>query len=363
MISGPPGCGDGDSRNPADFLAQLSQRAQRVWFRSHDFFSHPILSAGRLKLDATSTVSSERNRWCLVSRLSSCTGVGIAGIESMSEITEQGLVRLPELDQPWRRLPAIVGVSLVIWCGVLAVFGLFLELSRVTPPYPEPIEAQLVDLPISGLAGGGGGSPGAAHVSPAPKVAKAIPINKTRPKTPHVARPHPVRTVTDDALSSHELMKTQPVAPPATYDISKSTSKPEADANPPIAQPSGTVGSREGGVGNGTGTGAGNGVGAGSGTGAGGGFGSGGNGPEPIYAPAPTIPDDMRDEVLEAVAIARFQVSSKGTFVVSLTKPTDFSRLNNIILETLRTWRFHPASRNGVAIDSDAQIRLLITVQ
>ena len=58
----------------------------------------------------------------------------------------------------------------------------------------------------------------------------------------------------------------------------------------------------------------------------------------------------MRDEVLEAVAVARFQVSSNGDFVVSLTKPTDYSRLNDST-ETLRTWRFHPASRNGVAID------------
>jgi protein TonB len=281
----------------------------------------------------------------------------------MSEITEQGLVRLPELDKPWHRLPAIIGLSAVIWCGVLTAFGLFLELSRVAPPSPEPIEAQLVDLPISGLAGGGGGSPGAAHVSPAPKVAKAIPVNKTRPKTPHVARPHPIRTVTDDALPSHELVKTEPISPVTTPDKSKLKSKPEADSNAPTGQPNGTVGSGEGVVGNGTGTGAGNGVGAGSGTGAGGGFGSGGNGPEPIYSPAPTIPDDMRDEVLEAVAVARFQVSSNGNFVVSLTKPTDYSRLNDIILETLQTWRFHPASRNGVAIDSDAQIRLLITVQ
>jgi hypothetical protein len=84
----------------------------------------------------------------------------------MSEITEQRFVRLPELDEPWHRLPAIIGISLVIWCGVLAVFGLFLELSRVAPPSPAQIEAQLVDLPIGGLAGGGGGSPGAAHVSP-----------------------------------------------------------------------------------------------------------------------------------------------------------------------------------------------------
>jgi periplasmic protein TonB len=281
----------------------------------------------------------------------------------MSDITEQGLLRLPDLDQPWHRLPAIVGVSLVIWCGVLIAFGLFLELADVAPPSPEPIEAHLIDLPASGLRGGGGGSPVAAHVSLAPKIAKAIPVANAKPKTSHVARSHSVRAVTDDILRSHELVKSEPIAPPATPDNSKLTSKPQVISSPPVAQTSGTVGTGEGGIGNGTGTGTGNGVGPGSGTGAGGDFGSGGNGPEPIYAPAPTIPDDMRDEVLEAVAVARFQVSSNGTFVVSLTKPTDFSRLNDSILETLRTWRFHPASRNGVAIDSDAQVRLLITVQ
>jgi protein TonB len=281
----------------------------------------------------------------------------------MNEITEQGLARLPDLDQPWHRLPAIVGVSVVIWCGVLIAFGLLLKLAAVAPPSPEPVEAHLVDLPISGLAGGGGGSPGAAHVSPAPKIAKAIPVAKAKPKAPHVARPHPAKRVADDVLHSEELAKTQPIAPPVPPDNSKLSSKPEVNSNPSAAQTDGSVGSGEGAIGNGTGTGTGNGVGPGSGTGAGGGFGSGGNGPEPIYAPAPTIPDDMRDELLEAVAVARFQVSSNGDFVVSLTKPTDFSRLNDIILETLRTWRFHPASRNGVAIDSDAQIRLLITVQ
>lgn len=298
-----------------------------------------------MKLDSTNAVSS----WQTVTRSST-------NIESQ-------MTRLPEFDEPWHRLPMVVGVSVVLWFGVLVAFGLFLGLTRLAPPSPEPIEAQLIDLPISGLAGGGGGSPGAAHVSPAPKVAKAVPVAKPKPMTSHLARPHPVRTMTDDALPSHELVKTRPVAPPATPDNSKLISKPAADSNPPVVQADGAVGSGEGGAGNGTGTGAGNGVGAGTGSGAGGGFGSGGSGPEVVYSAAPTIPDDMRDEVLEAVAVARFQVSSRGDVVVSLTKPTDFSRLNDIILETLRTWRFHPASRNGVAIDSEAQIRLLITVQ
>src|SRR5271166_2228863 len=128
----------------------------------------------------------------------------------MSEITDQSLVRLPELDQPWHRLPAIVGVSLVIWCGVLLAFGLLLQLAAITPPSPEPIEAHLIDQPVSGLRGGGGGSPGDAHVAPAPKIAKPIPFAKAKPKAPHVARPHPVRRMTDDVLHSEELVKAQP---------------------------------------------------------------------------------------------------------------------------------------------------------
>jgi periplasmic protein TonB len=170
--------------------------------------------------------------------------------------------------------------------------------------------------------------------------------------------------VTDHAMPSHKLVKTEPLVVPAPKPASlKATSTTESAANTSPAQVSRAVGAGEGGVGSGTGTGAGVGTGAGSSAGAGGGFGSGGSGPEPTYAPAPTIPDDMRDEVMEAVAVARFRVSSTGEVVVSLTKPTDYSRLNDVILQTLRTWRFHPASRNGVAIDSDAQIRLLITVQ
>src|SRR5271154_6785810 len=144
----------------------------------------------------------------------------------MSEITDQDLIRLPDLDQPWHRLPAIVGVSLVIWCGVLLAFGLLLELAAIAPPSPEPIEAHLIDMPVSRLRGGGGGSPGAVRVSPAPKIARAIPGAKAKPKAPHVARPHPVRTMTDDILRSHELAKAPPIAPPATPDHSKLTSQP-----------------------------------------------------------------------------------------------------------------------------------------
>jgi len=71
----------------------------------------------------------------------------------------------------------------------------------------------------------------------------------------------------------------------------------------------------------------------------------------------------MRDEVMEAVAIARFKVMHDGQVFVSLSKATEFERLNSIIVQKLREWRFAPAVSNGVPVDSDAEVRLLITVQ
>jgi protein TonB len=49
--------------------------------------------------------------------------------------------------------------------------------------------------------------------------------------------------------------------------------------------------------------------------------------------------------------------------IVSLAKATEFDRLNDVILDTLREWRFHPAMSKGVAIDSQAEVRLLVTVR
>jgi len=111
------------------------------------------------------------------------------------------------------------------------------------------------------------------------------------------------------------------------------------------------------------GAGSGGGVGPSSGNGRGGSFGGGSNDPRAIYAPVPTIPDDLRDEVLEATAIALFHVSREGKATVSLVSPTEFDELNDLILNTLRKWRFRPALKGGVAVDSAAEVRLMITVQ
>lgn len=274
-------------------------------------------------------------------------------------MTPPSSARFPALDEPWRRLPLVMLVSLVVWGALLLAFGILLEFTPRPSSDLETVDARIIEVPATGLAGGGGGSPSAAESSSETKAAKAPPIAKSKPRKSSAVRAHQVEPEPKDSRTTYETEKTKPSPYVPETEIPKASSQPEAAANPTSDQPGGGGAAGEQGIGSGTGSG----VGYGSGTGVGGGFGTGGSGPEAIYAPVPAIPDDMRDEVLEAVAVARFQVSHDGKAIVSLTKPTDFSRLNDIILETLRQWRFRPASRNGVAVDSSAEIRLLITVQ
>jgi protein TonB len=274
-----------------------------------------------------------------------------------------GNAALSGFDEPWRRLPLLTVLALALWGGVLVVFGLALKSTR-PPTVPEAVDVRIVEMPPKGLAGGGGGTLSTQTQSkPKPAIA-AAPI-ESRPKPLRAARSRQVASNSHKTALQHIPKPKVPLPPivsaPGSNAALYREVKPVPSSNVAAATISGTT--IQHGVGSGNGAGRGNGVGEGAGSGSGGGFGTGGNGPQAIYAPVPSIPDDMRDEVLEAVAVARFSVSHDGSAVVSLSKPTEFSRLNNVILKTLRKWRFHPASRNGVAIDSDAEVRLLITVQ
>src|SRR5208282_4657623 len=82
-----------------------------------------------------------------------------------------------------------------------------------------------------------------------------------------------------------------------------------------------------------------------------------------IYAPTPVIPDDLREDVIQTEAVARFNVSFDGTSEVTLEKPTSSPRLNQVLLDTLKQWKFFPAVKNGVAIPSTFEVRIPISVQ
>jgi periplasmic protein TonB len=232
------------------------------------------------------------------------------------------------LDDPARRLLWIIPAAIAIWAILLSAFSLILMRTAVMPEAEtKPIEAQLVEIPkeIGGLQGNGGA------IHPA---APAIPHPKAAPK------PHPVA----------HAKKAAPLPPVirSPYGTEKSTAAPGVEAPP--GAPAGPE--SEGGE-----------SGSETGEGSGGGIGTDTVGARAIYAPTPVIPDDLREDVMQTEAVARFNVSFDGTSEVTLEKPTTSPRLNQVLLDTLKQWKFFPAVKNGVAIASSFQVRIPISVQ
>jgi protein TonB len=80
-------------------------------------------------------------------------------------------------------------------------------------------------------------------------------------------------------------------------------------------------------------------------------------------APTPNIPDDIRGDAFQGVALAHFKVSYNSDVEITLLHPTSSPRLNGILLDTLKQWRFFPAMKNGVAVDSEFDVRIPISIR
>jgi len=66
-----------------------------------------------------------------------------------------------------------------------------------------------------------------------------------------------------------------------------------------------------------------------------------------------------------AAAAARtpHQATIDGSSEVALEKPTSNPRLNQVLLDTLKQWKFLPAVKDGVAINSTFEVQIPISVQ
>jgi periplasmic protein TonB len=250
-----------------------------------------------------------------------------------------------DFDEPWRRLPWVVLAALIAWIAMLGAFTRVLEQKPPPQPPPTTIEARIVELPppTAGLQGGGGPAKAIAH--PAPTLPKPVPIAKPKPPPIRHAKklkPHPV------------------IAEPSPFGTAKHVEEPEPESRSIASKgPSGgATGRAAGGASEGEA-----GIGGGTGSGSGAGLGSDSSGARAMYAPAPTIPDDMRETTFSTVAVARFKVSPDGDVTVTLVKPTPNPRLNQILLDTLKQWKFFPAMKDGIAIDSEFEVRIPIAVQ
>lgn len=227
------------------------------------------------------------------------------------------------LDRPWRRVPGLIAGAIVLWIALLVGFARLLE--HAPPPEAPPVtlNASIVELPPAA------GNPGGAPPAPAHKVhPKVIPHKPVpRPRVVHRAPP------AAPALPSKKVAPAAPAAP-AKSGAGASREAPSTSSSN-------------------SGPGSGGGIGAGSGS----------TGAHAIYAPAPVIPPDLRENAFQAVAIAHFVVAADGTSQVSLIQPTPDPRINEVLLQTLKQWKFFPATVHGQPVISQFDLKIPVSIQ
>ena len=213
------------------------------------------------------------------------------------------------VDEPWRRLPAELAIAAAVLGVCFYGFAVMLQHPAIPPAPPKPLDAKIVVIP-----------------TPPPP-----PVKHQNPKRP---RPDPRRPKPKPIVKQ----KAQPAPKPVlTHELDKipvaTTSAPVVvmQSAPPTPQPSQLPG-------------------------------GGSMGAHAIYQPAPQIPDDLREEIINTVAVARFHVAKDGTTKVALIQPTPNVRLNQVILEALKEWKFFPAMTDGQPQDSTMDIRIPIQV-
>jgi len=86
--------------------------------------------------------------------------------------------------------------------------------------------------------------------------------------------------------------------------------------------------------------------------------------PEVDYNPQPAIPEDLRAEPLEKDFVAIFTVGPDGKPTdVKMTKSTGISELDEVALKTAKTWRFKPATLDGVGTEGKVKLTIQFRVE
>lgn len=272
------------------------------------------------------------------------------------------MMTLRSMDNPWRRLPWTLPAALLIWSIALWGLAYFMERSTHRPVALPPIEVALMEEPASTS-----GSPGnsnlagqvtdqPAHPEPPAPVAPPKPV-QPEPPAP-VPTPKPVAPVKP---------RKPPVIPKVSHPIRHNLLGPKAEtATNATEAPNGTVagpGMRQGTAEGNTSADSGAPTGSLDQKGSSPGSMFANSAARAIIQPRPIIPEDLRVGALISSALVRFRIAVDGSAEVELTKPTQDPRLNRILLDTLKKWRFMPAIKSGKPVASTEEIIVKIEVR
>lgn len=266
----------------------------------------------------------------------------------------------PDIWQDYRLQRASYFNSVLV--HVIAILALVLPyyISQMLHPV-KTAKVEIVDIspylpqlpPSANKAGGGGGGGARTPTPPSKGKAPEFAVNQMAP--PEVMpKIKPLLPVTPTLLGPPDLKLPQMA--------SNNFGDPlQGVPGPPSAGPG-----FGGGIGTGQGTGIGSGKGGGLGPGQGGGTGGGvfsvgGNvsAPIPIYKPEPPYSEQARKAKYQGTCVLWIVVDAQGNVTdAQVVKPLGMG-LDENALNTVKTWKFKPAERNG----SPVPVRVMVEVQ
>jgi TonB family protein len=260
-------------------------------------------------------------------------------------------IDVPEIWQDYRPQSSSWLNSLLVHLVGIAIVMLPFVFQRTTPRLKGSTKYEMVDISpyVAALEaagkkarGGGGGdrSPTPASKGAVPRFAKV----QLAPPLAAIRTPNPILQVEPTLLGPPELKLPQ-------MALNMPWGDPQGVPSPPSNGP---------GTGSGIGSGEGTGIGPGRGSGLGPGEGDGTGGlypieasisaPIPIYKPLPAYSEEARKEKYQGVVSLWIVVDAQGNVSdCRVVRPLGLG-LDEKATETVRSWRFKPAMRNGVPV-------------
>lgn len=259
----------------------------------------------------------------------------------------------PEIFQDYQQQVASWVNSALIHALALAAMILPFAVERMLRPVKASSKYEVVDispylanLPGADKKAGGGG--GGGDRSPTPASKGAVP----KFAKDQLAPPMAVLPNLTPKLPAQPTL----VGPPELK-------LPQMALNAPWGDPQGVLGPPSngpgfgGGIGSGEGTGIGSGRGGGLGPGEGGGTGGGPysvggsiGAPIPIYKPDPPYSEEARKAKYQGTVVLWIVVDTQGNVTeIRVVKPLGLG-LDEKAVDTVRTWKFKPATRNGIPV-------------
>ena len=82
-----------------------------------------------------------------------------------------------------------------------------------------------------------------------------------------------------------------------------------------------------------------------------------------LDSPTPEIPSEMQDEAFKTAVTARFSIAADGKVAVALLSTSGNEDIDKIVLDTLKKWKFQPATVNDEPVASSRKLKIELEVE